>query len=67
MADFIDDIAAANTPDRPLSDVLSDDVEAAIEQMAARAPIVEGTFSRGQVNKRFRAGDHRKLMHQQMW
>lgn len=67
MADFLKDIAGANTPDRPVSDFLSDDVEAAIERMVARAPFIEGTFSRRQVNKRFRSGDHQQLMHQQMW
>ena len=67
MADFLEDIAVASTPDRAVSDFLSDDVEAAMERMVARAPFIEGTSSRGQVNKRFRAGNHRQLMHQQMW
>lgn len=67
MTDFLEDIAAAGAPERPVSDFLSDDVEAAMERMIARKPFVEGTFSRGAVNKRFRASDHRDLMHQQMW
>lgn len=47
MADFLEDIAAANTPDRPVSDFLSDDVEAAIERMAARAPFMREHFHGG--------------------
>ena len=46
---------------------MSDDVESAMERMVARKPFVEGKFSRGAVNKRFRSGDHRDLMRQQMW
>jgi len=67
MTDFLEDVVAANAPDRPVSDFLSDDVEAAMERMVARKPFVEGKFLRGTVNKRFRAGDHRDLMRQQMW
>ena len=67
MADFLTDVVEANAPDRPVSDFLSDDVEAAMERMVARKPFVEGKFSRGAANNRFRAGDHRELMRQQMW
>lgn len=67
MVDFLEDVVAADAPERPVSDFLSDDVEAAMERMIARKPFVEGKFSRGAVNKRFRAGEHRDLMHQQMW
>ncbi len=67
MADFLEDIVAADAPDRPASDFLSDDVEAAMERIAAREPFFEGKFSRDGVNKRSRAGDHRDLMRQQMW
>lgn len=67
MVDFLEDVVAANAPDRPVSDFLSDDVEAAMERMVARKPFVEGKFLQGAVNKRFRAGEHRKLMRQQMW
>jgi len=38
-----------------------------MERMVARKPFVAGKFSRGAVNKRFRSGDHRDLMRQQMW
>ncbi len=67
MVDFLEDVVAADAPERPVSDFLSDDVEAAMGRMIARKPFVEGKFLRGAVNKRFRAGDHRVLMHQQMW
>lgn len=66
MADFLEDVVAADAPSRPVSDFMSDDVEAAMERMVARKPFVEGSFSRGAVNKRFRTGDHRALMRQQM-
>ncbi|WP_386630118.1 plasmid pRiA4b ORF-3 family protein [Sulfitobacter geojensis] len=67
MVDFLEDVVAADASERQLSDFLNDDVEAALERIAARKPFVEGKFSRGVVNKRFRAGDHRELMRQQMW
>ena len=66
MTDFLEDIVAAEAPGRQVSDFLSDDVEAAMERMAARKPFAEGKFSRGAVNERFRAGNHRDLMHQQV-
>jgi len=67
MVDFLEDVVAADAPNRPVSDFMSDDVETAMERMMARKPFVEGNFSRGAVNKRFRAGDHRDLMRQQLW
>jgi len=66
MADFLEDVVAADTPNRPVSDFMSDDVETAMERMIARKPFVEENFSRGTVSKRFRAGEHLELMHQQM-
>ncbi|WP_246660654.1 plasmid pRiA4b ORF-3 family protein [Nitratireductor sp. XY-223] len=65
MAGFLEDVAAADAPDRPVSDFMSEEVEDAMERIAARKPFMEGKFSKGAVNKRFRAGDHRDLMHQQ--
>lgn len=66
VAGFLEDVAAADTPDRPVSDFMSEEVEAAMERVAARKPFMEmGKFSKGVVNKRFRSGDHRDLMHQQ--
>ena len=66
MTDFLEDIVAAEAPDRQVSDFLADDFEAAMERIVARKPFVEGKFSRGAVNERFRAGNHRDLMHQQL-
>jgi hypothetical protein len=67
MVDFFEDVVAADVPNRPVSDFMSDDVEAAMERMVARKPFVEGNFSRRAVNKRFRARDHQDLMRQQLW
>ena len=67
MTGFLEDIVAADDPSRSVSDFLSDDVEMAMERMAARKPYLDGKFSRDAVNKRFRAGEHRELMHQQLW
>lgn len=67
MTGFLKDVVAADAPARPVSDFMSDDVEVAMERIAARKPFLEGKFSRGDVNKRFRAGEHRDLMRQQMW
>lgn len=67
MVGFLEDVAAADAPNRPVSDFMSDDVEAAMERMVARKPFAEGKFSRGDVNKQFRAKEHQQLMRQQMW
>lgn len=67
MTGFLEDIVAADDPSRSMSDFLSDDVEMAKERVAAREPYLDGKLSRGVVNKRFRAGVHRELMHQQLF
>lgn len=67
MSDFLEDIVAADAPERKVSDFLNDDVEDAMERIRARQTFLEDKFSRGDVNKRFRAGEHRDLMRQQMW
>ncbi len=67
MTPFLEDVVATDAPNRQVSDLVAEEVEAAMERIAARKPFVEGKFSRGAVNKRFRAGDHRDLMRQQMW
>lgn len=67
MVGFLEDVVAADAPNRPVSDFMSDDVEAAMERMVAREPFAEGKFSRGDVNKQFRAKEHQQLMRQQMW
>ena len=66
MTAFLGDVAVEAAADRQVSDFLSEDVEAAMERMVARKPFMEGRFSRCDANKRFRAGEHRKLMHQQV-
>ncbi|MDA1044315.1 MAG: plasmid pRiA4b ORF-3 family protein [Verrucomicrobia bacterium] len=67
MTGFLEEVAAADAPDKKVSDFLSDDVKAAMARIGARKPFVEGKFSRGDVNERFRAGDHHNLMRQQIW
>lgn len=67
MTEFLQDIVAADDPSRSVSDFLSDDVEMAMERTAARKPYLDGKFSRGSVNKQFRAGAHHALMHQQLF
>jgi hypothetical protein len=66
MAEFLEDVVAADAPRRPVSDFMSDDVEAAMERMMARKPFVDEKFLRGDVNKRLRANDHLQMMRQQM-
>ena len=66
MAGFLEDVLAAGDPEKPVSDFMSDDVEIAARRMAARKPFLDGSFSRGTVNKRLRANDHLGMMHQQM-
>lgn len=41
-------------------------LERAVERLGHHARLLETTFSRGAVNRGFRAGDHRRLMHQQI-
>lgn len=67
MSDFLEDIVAADAPEKKVSGYLNDEVEDAMERIKARQPFLEDKFSRGDVNKRFRAGEHRTLMRQQMW
>lgn len=67
MTGFLEDIVATDTPERRVSDFLNDDVETAMERIAARQPFLEATFSRKLVNQAFREGQHRELMRQQMW
>ena len=74
--DAMDDLAlVADTVKRVLigkdSSCLDDDdtrwrLEVAVERLGSRARFLETTFSRGAVNRGFRAGDHRRLIHQQM-
>ena len=74
--DAMNDLAVvADTVERVLIDkdssCLDDDdtrwhLEVAVERLDSHARFLETTFSRGAVNRGFRAGDHRRLMHQQM-
>ena len=74
--DAMDDLAlVADTVERVLigkdSSCLDDDdtrwrLEVAVERLGSRARFLETTFSRGAVNRGFRAGDHRRFIHQQM-
>ena len=74
--DAMNDLAVvAETVERVLIDkgssCLDDDdtrwrLEVAVERLDSHARFLETTFSRGAVNRGFRAGDHRRLMHQQM-
>ena len=41
-------------------------LEVAVERLGSHARFLETAFSRGAVNRGFRAGDHRRLMHQQV-
>ena len=41
-------------------------LERAVERLGSHARFLETTFSRGAVNRGLRAGDHRRLMHQQL-
>ena len=75
--DAMNDLAVvADTVERVLIDkhssCLDDDdtrwrLEVAVERLDSHARFLETTFSRGAVNRGFRAGDHRRLMHQQMY
>ena len=75
--DAMNDVAVvADTVERVLIDkdssCLDDDdtrwrLEVAVERLHAHARFLETTFSRGAANRGFRAGDHWRLMHQQMY
>lgn len=66
LADFIE--RAVLQDDRS---VLDDDderwrLEMVLERTESRLRFLEQKFTRGAVNKGLRAGEHRRLMHQQM-
>ena len=65
----------ADTVERVLIDkdpsCLDDDdtrwrLEVAVERLGSHARFLETAFSRGAVNRGFRADDHRRLMHQRV-
>lgn len=53
-------------PSRMLTDDDREAIENALERMAARAPFLETTFSRGVVNQEFRDGRHLRMIRQQL-
>ncbi|WP_287995837.1 plasmid pRiA4b ORF-3 family protein [Acidiphilium sp.] len=65
MAEWLDDLTKRDTTDLTVRDVLTDEVEAAMQRVVAREPYQAGKFSRKLVNQAFRDGRHRDLMHQQ--
>jgi hypothetical protein len=65
MEDFLKEMLTTDDSTRPVSDFMSDDIEVAMERMVARKPFLDGSFKRGPVNKRLRAGEHLEMMHQQ--
>ena len=75
--DAMNDLAVvAHTVERVLIDkdssCLDDDdtrwrLEVAVERLDSHARFLETAFSRGAVNRGFRAGEHRPLMHQQVY
>ncbi len=66
MVAWLSDLAGRQPPGLTVQDVLTEDMEATLQRVVARGPSVEETFSRRSVNRRFRAGDHREFMHQQL-
>ena len=65
MVEWLDDLTKQDTTDLTVRDVLTDEVEAAMQRVVAREPYQAGKFSRKLVNQAFRDGRHRDLMHQQ--
>lgn len=66
MTEWLDGVLHGDTADKTVRDLLSEDVETAMERVIARGPYVEDKFSRKVVNDGFRTGKHRDLMHQQL-
>jgi hypothetical protein len=65
MAEWLDDLVKRDTTDLTVRDVLTDEVEGAMQRVIAREPYQAGKFSRQMVNQAFRDELHRDLMHQQ--
>ncbi len=66
MAEWLGDIMQIDTTDKTVRELLSEDVEMAMERVVSRGAYIAGKFSRKTVNRAFRAGRHRELMHQQL-
>ena len=67
MARWLDGLTKQDTTGLKVRDVLTGDVEAAMQRVVAREPYQASKFSRKLVNQGFRAGCHLELMRQQMW
>ena len=65
MVEWLDDLTKQDTTDLTVRDVLTDEVEAAMQRVVAREPYQAGKFSRKLVNQAFRDRRHHDLMHQQ--
>lgn len=70
MHSMLDLLSEATKPDagkEVVREFLTDDVQTTMERVLAREPYSTAKFSRGDVNRAFRAGRHLELMRQQMW
>jgi hypothetical protein len=65
MVEWLDDLTKRDTTNLTVRDVLTDEVEAAMQRVVAREPYQAVKFLRKAVNQAFRDGRHRELMHQQ--
>lgn len=66
MVEWLDDLTKQDTTDLTVRDVLTDEVEAALQRVVAREPYQAGKFSRKLVNRTFQDGRHCDLMHQKL-
>ena len=66
MVEWLDGLTKRDTTDLTVRDVLTDEVEVAMQRVVAQVPYQSDKFSRKLVNRAFRDGRHRELMHQQL-
>ena len=64
MVEWPDDLTKQDATNLSVRDVLTDEVDAAMQRVVARELYQAGKFSRKLVNQAFRDGRHRELMHQ---
>lgn len=67
MIDLLSDATKPDAGEEVVREFLTDEVQMTMERVLAREPYRKAKFSRGDVNRAFRAGRHRELMRQQMW
>lgn len=67
MLDLLSNATKPDVGEKAVQEFLTDDVQMTMERVLAREPYMTAKFSRGDVNRTFRAGRHRELMHQQMF